>query len=220
MEAQCIDVEKIGEVVDLPEGHPRRRHAQTCARCRSLLETYLEFMKAEPEAGSGLERARGALDASIRKGAERWEPARTSSITRESWWRGFLKPAPLLAGVAVAAIATVIVVTTRGPEPEILRDDTVTAQPFSLNEAQVDASGAIHLSWTAMAGAEGYQVRLYGPDLSEVYRLAETRETSAVVARTALPADLPATLDLTWRVYALSQGDVIEVSAPGSIRAP
>jgi hypothetical protein len=27
-------------------------------------------------------------------------------------------------------------------------------------------------------------------------------------------------LDLTWRVYALSGGDVIEASAPGSIRTP
>lgn len=220
MEAQCIDVEKIGEVVDLPEDHPRRRHAQTCPRCRSLVESYLEFMKAEHVEGSRLEKARGALDARIRQNAERWEPTRTSALSRAPWWRGLLKPVPLLAGVAVAAIAAVIAVTSRGPEPEVLRDDASHAQPFSLNDAHVDASGAIHLSWSAMAGADGYQVRIYGPDLSEVYRLPETRETRAVVDRTALPDQLPATLDLTWRVYALSGGDEIEVSAPGSIRAP
>ena len=220
MEAQCIDVERIGEVVDLPEDHPRRRHAQTCPRCRSLVESYLAFMKAEHLEGSGLERARPVLDTRNREAADRWEPTRTSALSREPWWRGFLRPAPLLAGAAVAAIAAVIVVTSRGPEQEILRADAVDSQPFSLNEAQVDASGAIRLSWTAMSGADGYEVRIYGPDLSEVYRLPETRATTAIVDRTTLPADLPATLDLTWRVYALSGGDVIEVSAPGSIRAP
>ncbi len=219
MEAQCIDVEKIGEVVDLPEDHPRRRHAQTCPRCRSLVESYLEFMKAEHVEGSGLEKARGVLDARLRQNAERWEATRTSSLSREPWWRGFLKPAPLLAGMA-AAIAAVIVVTSRAPEREVLRDDATQSQPFALNDARVDASGAIHLSWTVMPGADGYQVRIYGPDLSEILRLPETRETSAVVDRTALPDHLPATLDLTWRVYALSGGDEIEVSAPGSIRAP
>jgi hypothetical protein len=219
VEAQCIDVEKIGEVIDLPEDHPRRRHAQTCPRCRSLVESYVEFMKAEHVEGSGLEKARGALDARIRQRAERWAPTQTSALSRAPWWRGLLKPAPLVAGLA-AAIAAVIVVTSRGPEQEVLRDDATQSQPFSLNDAHVDATGAIRLSWTAMAGADGYEVRIYGPDLSEVYRAPSTTETSAVIDRAALPANLPATLDLTWRVYALSGGDEIEVSAPGSIRAP
>jgi hypothetical protein len=43
-------------------------------------------------------------------------------------------------------------------------------------------------------------------------------ETNLVVEPSALPANLPPTLDLTWRVSALSQGDVIATSAPGSIR--
>jgi len=220
MEAHCIDVESIGEVVDLPEDHPRRRHASECPRCRSLVESYLEFVQAEPVAGSGVEGARAVLAARIREGAERLIPsqARTSSISKEPWWRGFLRPAPAFAVVALVAVAA-MVWTSRQPQESVLRDDAVDAQPFSLQPSRV-AGDAIHLSWTPMAGADGYQVRIYGPDLSEVYRHPETSETSAVVARSALPDGLPPTLDLTWRVYALSGGDVIETSAPGSIRTP
>lgn len=229
MEAHCIDVERIGEVAELPDHHPDRRHAETCPRCRSLVESYRAFMKAESAEGSGVEKARAVLDARIRKEAERWVPSatRASSMTgspvREPWWRGFLKPAPMLAGAAVIAIAAVFVWTSRAPEEGVLRDDGAQAQLFALQETQVDDQ-SIHLSWTAMAGADAYQVRLYGPDLNEVYRHPDLAGTSVVIARSALSEnladDLTPSLDLTWRVYALSGGDVIEVSEPGSIRAP
>lgn len=221
METQCIDVERIGEIVDLAADHPERLHAESCPRCRSLVESYLAFMKAEAVAGSGVEKSRTSLDARIREDAEKWTPAvtRSSSLAREPWWRGFWKPAPILAGVAVV-IAAVFVWTSRGPEEGVLRDDATDAPAFSLQPAQVGSDGTLRLSWTPMTGADGYQVRIYGPDLSEIHRTANIGETSAVIDRSALPADLPATLDLTWRVYALSQGDVVEVSAPGSIRVP
>lgn len=221
MEAQCIDVKRIGELIDLPADHPDRRHADVCPRCRSLLDSYLAFMQAEGVAGSGVERARKTLDLGIREGAEKWIPAQTrsSSLARAPWWRGLLKPAPLLAGAAVV-IASVFVWNSRGPEEGVLRDGAVESQPFSLLPAEVGSDGALSLSWTPMAGADRYQVRVYGPDLSEVYRHADVAETQTVISRSVLPTDLPPTLDLTWRVYALSEGDVVEVSAPGSIRAP
>ena len=125
----------------------------------------------------------------------------------------------MLAGAAVVAIAAVFVWTSRAPQEGVLRDDGSQSQPFSLQAAQVDGQ-SIHLSWTAMAGADAYQVRLYGPDLNEAYRHPDLAGTSVVIDRSVLSDDLPPNLDLTWRVYALSGGDVIEVSAPGSIRAP
>ena len=222
MEVQCIDVERIGEVVDLPAEDPRRRHADTCPRCHSLVATYLEFMKAEPVAGSGVEKVRAGLDAHIRAGAERFAPASTpaSPLSRAAWWRGLFKPAPMLAGAAAVMLAAVFLWNTNQPEQSVLRDDSARSQPFTLQAAQVDSDGTIRLSWTAMPGADAYHVRIYGPDLNEVYRHPDTAETSVTIARSALPAELPPSLDLTWRVYALSGGDVVETSAPGSIRAP
>jgi hypothetical protein len=69
-----------------------------------------------------------------------------------------------------------------------------------------------------MSGADQYQVRLYGPDFSEIFRSANTAATSMTIPPDRFAAKLPPTLDLTWRVFALSQGDVIATSAPGSIR--
>ncbi len=222
MEAHCIDVERIGEIVDLPANDPERRHAETCPRCRSLVESYLAFAKAEPVTGSGVEHACGVLDASIRKGAERWIPTetRTSSLSaRAPWWHGLLRPAPLVAAASIV-VASVFLFTSRTPDPGVLRDDAMESEPFSLLPSEVGEDGSISLSWTAMTGADAYEVRIYGPDLSEVYRHPAAAETSTVIARSLLPADLPPSLDLTWRVYALSGGDVIEISGPGSIRAP
>ncbi|HXV14972.1 MAG TPA: hypothetical protein VEC56_12270 [Candidatus Krumholzibacteria bacterium] len=180
-------------------------------------------MKSDAAAGSGVEKARPVLDARIREGAQRWIPAdaRASRLSsRAPWWRGFLKPAPMLAGAAAVVVAAVVLWNARGPEEAVLRDDAPVSSPaFSLAPARVE-DGSIRLSWTAMPGADAYEVRIYGPDLSEIYRHPATPETSAEVTRSALPADLPSTLDLTWRVYALSGGDVIEASAPGSIRTP
>jgi hypothetical protein len=218
VEAHCIDVEQIGEVAALPEDHPQRRHAQSCPRCRSLVASYQDFLRAEAVAGSGVEKARAVLDARIRADAQRWAGARAPASS-QSWWRGWLKPAPLLAVAAVAAIAAVMVWNARSPEESALRDGDTAAQPFSLQAPRVDAE-SIHLSWTPMPGADGYQVRIYGPDLSEVYRHPATSQTDIVVPRSALPAGLPPSLDLTWRVYALSGGDQVEASAPGSIRTP
>jgi hypothetical protein len=186
-----------------------------------LVESYLAFMQAEAVAGSGVEKARKSLDVRIREGTEKWIPAetRSSSLAGEPWWRGLLKPAPVLAGLAVV-VAAVFVWTSRGPEESVLRDDAPEAQAFSLQPAEVGSDGALHLAWTPMMAADSYQVRIYGPDLSEIYRTANVAETSAVIDRSALAADLPPALDLTWRVYALRQGDVVEISAPGSIRAP
>ena len=220
MEAHCIDVERIGDVVSLPEDHPQQRHAQTCPRCRSLVASYREFLKAEPVANSGIAEARAVLDERIRGDAERWAARAPASLqSREPWWRGWLKPAPLVAAAAVAAIVSVIAWNSRAPHESTLRDDDGNAAPFALHEARVDPE-SIHLSWTPLPGADGYEVRVYGPDLSEVYRHPATSQTDMTVPRSALPASLPPSLDLTWRVYALSGGDQIAASAPGSIRAP
>jgi len=221
VEAHCIDVERIGEIVDFPANHPERQHAETCPRCRSLVESYRAFMNAEAAPDSGLEKARGVLDARIRQDAERWTPStpRTSALSRASWWSGLFRPAPLMVATAVVAIAAVFVWTSRGPQDSTLRDDAAHETLLALQPSQVDGH-AILLSWAAMEGADAYQVRIYGPDLNEIYRHPDVAGTSVTVDRSELPGDLPPTLDLTWRVYALLGGDVIEVSEPGSIRAP
>ena len=215
MEARCIDSERIAAVLELPADHPERVHAETCPRCRSLVASYLAFVDAEPAAGSDLERVRGMLDAHIRAEAAGWQPAQASA--RSFSWQRFFRPAPMIAA-ALVVIAAGAFWMSRQPEQSSVRESTSTPQAFTLSPAQVAADGSVHLSWSAMTGADHYQVRIFGPDFAEIYRSANVSETTLIVERSALPANLPATLDLTWRVSALSQGDIIATSAPGSIR--
>jgi hypothetical protein len=217
MEAH-IDVERVADIAGLPADHPDRRHAENCPRCRSLLASYQLFVAAEPVAGDDSERAERVLEARIREGAERWIPAQAGkSALSRSPLRGLMRRPLFAVAAAVAVVAAAFLWTSRGPDAPVLREHTVR-EPIVLNPAVVDAGGTIHLSWSALPGADQYQVRIYGPDLGEIYRSEVTGETSLTIGRSALPAALPPTLDLTWRVHALAAGDVILMSPPGSVR--
>jgi hypothetical protein len=217
MEARCIDSERIAEVVNLPVDDPIRRHVDECPRCRNLLRSYLSFMDATPVEGFPIDAARrhldALIDAKVGAGAAPGPASRFSALLR-----GLARPVPLLAAVAaVTVVAVVVWQQSRGPEGVNLREEPA-ANHMTLAPAEVRADGSVHLSWDAVPGADSYQVRVYGPGLTEIYRSADVTDTSVVVDRSALPSDLPPTLDLMWRVYALQAGDVIQTSAPGSIR--
>jgi hypothetical protein len=217
VEAQCLEVDRIAAVLDLPPDHPERRHAESCPRCTALVDSYRAFVEAEPVEGSGLEQTRGDLDAHIRSQAERWMPD-TRVQSHSVWWRTLLRPAPILAaGVVLVAAAWWF---ARAPEESVTRGDVPAEQSIVLHEAQANADGSIVLSWDAVTGADRYRVRIYGPDFHEVYQSADVTATSLTIARDALPAELPRPADLTWEVQARFGTDVIGVSTPGSIRLP
>ncbi len=219
MEARCVDIEQMGEVVDLPAGHPLRRHVEDCPRCRNVLRSYQKFVAAEPVEGFSIDAARRKLDALIdTKVGERPVASRPSSNGFSlDWLRGFWRPVPLVAVAAVAVVAaTLLWQQSRESDGILLRDESVTQS--ALPPADVRADGSIRLKWAAVPGADAYQIRIYGPSFTEIYRHREVTETSAIIERSSLPADLPPTLDLMWRVYALQAGDIIATSEPGSIR--
>jgi hypothetical protein len=219
LETPCIDSEGIADVVELPADHPTRRHVEDCPRCRNLLRSYQKFVSAEPVAGAGIADAHHTLDALIAsKVGKRSAVTRPSSMRLAGVFRGFLRPAPLVAAAAVCALVTVVVwQQSRGPESLRLRSQP-TSQTSGLPPADVRPDGSIHLSWAAVPGADAYQVRIYGPNFTEIYRHPSVAETSVVIDRSSLPSDLPPQLDVLWRVYALQTGDVIGTSEPGSIR--
>jgi len=216
MEMKCIDIERIAEVTELSADDPVRQHVESCPRCRNLLRSYLSFAGAAPVEGFAIESARRQLDAFI--DATVGAGATPGPSRFSLFMRGLMRPAPLLTAAAVAVIAAAVIwQQSRGPEGVKLREDPV-ASHMTLAPAEVRADGSIRLSWDAVPNADAYQVRVYGPGLTEIYRCPDTAETAVVIDRSALPSDLPPTLDLMWRVYALQSGDVIQTSAPGSIR--
>lgn len=219
MEERCLDIERIDEVVHLPADHPVRRHVEGCPRCRNLLRSYEKFLRAEPVAGFNVESARRTLDALIasKVGEQRPAASQRSSTSYSDLVRGFLRPAPLIAAVAVVIlVAAVVWRHTSERDGILLRDEA--SRSAALPPAEVRPDGSIHLSWPAVQGADTYQVRIYGPNLTEIYRHPDVSETSVVIDRSSLPSDLPPALDLMWRVYAIQSGDVIEASEPGSLR--
>jgi hypothetical protein len=221
VEEHCIDIERIEEVLALPADHPERRHVDTCPRCTSLAASYRSFVEAQPDEDAGLDQARVVLDTRIRDDARRWSPpqAARSPLSRASMWDVFRRPAFVVAFVS-AVIAAVAVFTLRSPERETFRGSRTQATGFVLHPADIAADGTIHLSWEPVTGANEYQVRIYGPDMSEIYHSSPAAETSLTLSRSVLPGDLPASLNLTWQVDALTQGDVVGSSAPGSIQTP
>ena len=111
MEARCVDIEHMGEVVELPADHPLRRHVEDCPRCRNVLRSYQKFVAAEPVTGFAIDAARRKLDALIDTKVGERRPAaspQTSNGFSLDWLRGFLRPAPLVAVAAVAIVAATL----------------------------------------------------------------------------------------------------------------
>ena len=220
MEARCVDIERMGEVVDLPADHPLRQHVDACPRCRNVLRAYQKFVDAEPVEGYSIEAARRKLDALIdtKVGERRPSVSRQSSEGFSGLLRAFMRPAPLVAAAAVAiVIAALVWQQSRESDGILLRDESASSSS-ALPSAEIRPDGSIRLTWAAVPGADAYQIRIYGPSFTEIYRHPNVLEPSAVIARSSLPADLPPQLDLMWRVFALQAGDVIGTSEPGSIR--
>ncbi|MDH4036171.1 MAG: hypothetical protein OEX18_12960 [Candidatus Krumholzibacteria bacterium] len=224
MEMKCVDVEHIGNVLEYPEDHPVRRHVADCPRCRTLAENFRAFMRAETTADAGLDRARVELDGAIARLAGRALPAASPAergVKRMSWVRGLLRPMPALAAVAVVvAVAAVVLTRDRGFETPVLRTQDGAGTAWLLHEPALRRDGAIVLSWEAVAGADAYQVGVFGVVLESLATLGPVLETSVVLDRSALPADLPDNADLTWRVIALRAGAQVAVSEPRSVRMP
>ncbi|HEX5130940.1 MAG TPA: hypothetical protein VFX92_00485 [Candidatus Krumholzibacteria bacterium] len=220
MHEHCIAAEQIGELAALAPDHPLRVHAGACPRCRSLLLEYHAFVAADPSPEAALDDARDPLDAAIYEGARRLAPAgiRRLRRARMPWWRGLPRPAQLVAAAMLVVVAAVVWMN-RNPDAPVLRSGGGPgANAFSIQPAIVTADGAIHFSWDAVDGADGYELLLYGPDLSEVYRHPAVTACSVVVDRAELGDRVATDAELTWRVRALTGGDLLQISTPGSVR--
>jgi hypothetical protein len=225
MDTKCVDVEHIGNVIEYPDDHPVRLHVATCPRCRTLVENYRAFMRAETTADAGLDRARVELDAAIGGLGRRALPGSTRvdpGVKRMSWVRGLLRPMPAMAA-AVVIVAVAAVVFTRGDravETPVLRAEGGADSAWRTNEPALRRDGSIVLSWAPVPGADSYRVRVYDDALETLATLGPTTEVSLVLDRASLPAGLADNADLTWRVIALRAGAEAAVSDPRSVRLP
>ena len=213
MSPNCIEVERIADVEALASDHPTRRHVEECPRCRSLWLSYQTFMATGPVDGARPDAARLALAEFIRRRATgTLSVERPSRFTLKNLWAGW-RPIPLVAAAMIVAVVAVTLFRGGGrDETPVLRGDSGVT--LTLTDPARLADGSVQFSWSAVAEANSYEVRVYGPDLAELAR-CPAAGTSLVVEAGVLPAG-----DLTWRVVALRDGDVVETSAPASLTLP
>jgi hypothetical protein len=227
-DSRCIPIEELARVRDLPETAAERTHAESCPRCRAALLALTEFERGDdalpPESGAPAANAR--LDAVIETlTTPDPEPAARGPVPRRSepgWLaRLFAPPAMRFATgfAAVAIVATAVWWSGRGPA-----DSADSGERMVRGESQAtDAAGlravpgGWELTWTAVAGAESYDVVLLDPELREVARISGLRETRLLLSRAALPAGVTVGVPLLVEIDARSGPGVFQVSVPAAI---
>jgi len=222
MKSDCIDIERIGEILALSENTPERQHVETCPRCSVLAASYHAFLQGTDVTGADTDDADRRLSQWRQQHIETPPPTRRDTELGGifSTIFGGLSRRPALAMAAIVVIAAVVVWTNmdRTAEPVLRGNDTPAVQALALNAPVVRADGDVVLSWAPHEGAESYDVRFYAEDLFEIARFSTTTHTF-VLSPGQLPGDLAGSA-LLWRVVVLQNGDEIEASAPGTIQAP
>ncbi len=230
MKEHCIEAEDLERVMGLGAEDPRRKHLDDCPRCRALMAAYSDFLKpARALPGADLQDADARLKSSFDREIAR-EGRASRPATRRMRWS---PPRPFgptalwpvwAAAAAVIVVGVLYVVHQVGPGPDrlVLRG---APQGSSRPAALVlyppkSVAGGLELRWRSAPGADTYQVRLFGSDLSERARLGPFADTAVVLRPAELASGIaPGTL-LLWRVVALHAGDEIATSPVGQLRAP
>ena len=234
MVQDCIDIEKIADILELPEDDPRHIHLEECPRCSSALLAYRAFLKAEAVPGADPSDAEARLSEFIQSKIDNASSVETvdedilrAPVTVESPERpGFLasivralffRPAWIMAALVLTAAGLLLwqpwiedKPVLRGTSPAV-----ETGSSLDLATPQLQDDGSLRLAWSPMAGADSYQVYIYDQDLTELIRLAPVSEPTIDLRRSMLPSG--ASESLLWRVIALDGGDRIAVSPPASL---
>jgi hypothetical protein len=208
---ECIPVEQLGALKQLPADDPRRRHAASCPRCSSLLFAYQEFIGAGVVEEANPTAADLHLARFIETHVESAPPERVSGAPRPGRGRWFDFTFMRVA-VAAAAVVLVAVVFVRWQpwesKPIVYRGES--AAQFTGLGAKAAADGVVDLRWDAVKGADAYRVTVLARDLSEITRLAPASGLAARFDARSSTSPAP----YYWQVTALSEGAEILTSDP------
>ncbi|MBM4130118.1 hypothetical protein FJ250_03690 [bacterium] len=213
--SDCVPVAELAALAGLPESDARRRHVEACARCRAAWLEYRDFMDGD----GALRSAAGPIDHAARAALDRAIATACAPPRRRAF-----ASLRLVTPVAAAAVLAVVLLASReepGPSPNaapVLRGDA-EAGSLLLHAARSLPDGAVELRWNSLAGATAYRVRFQGTDGARLGESSSRTDTTFVLRPEALPAWLPASGTVAWRVVASREtGDV--VSAPGLVTVP
>jgi len=227
---ECYSPEILAELADAPLDDPRRAHLESCPRCRAQLAAYRKFMQpGELPAGAKLPDAEARLDTAL--SAEIFPAEAGSEVVTESaearapgglighWFSDPSRRLLSLAAVLVVAMG-IVVLTDVGDSPRrapVLREDSDPITDSFTARATTLADGRLQISWSGVAGADGYQIGIFGTDLAEMTRFDAGTDVEMVLDLADLLAGEETVI---WQVIALRGGDEIARSDPLYLSGP
>jgi len=242
MTAPCHGPAELEILAALPKGDPRREHLDECPRCQALLMTYSEFLhdRSAPE-GSDLADAEVRLAHSFAKEqelrraspphdrvgvAKRPPPARPRSFR----WLPISWPRPAFALAVAVMVAGLVYLgrewkhgdhgtdALRGESPSPRAGTPGPSRESTwLLSAERDPAGHPVLRWRSQPGADGYEIRLFGADLTDFARIGPQADTVLVLGPWVLPPSTPSTGEIGWQVIAQQHGRMVATSPPATV---
>lgn len=231
----CFSIERLGELIDLPEEDPRRRHLGECPRCRALFAAYAEFRDPgtdfpADDVADAEKRMREALRRAIEGPVEAGKgPARTPFPGRKERPRlvRFLRPAALIAAGLLIVVVGYRVVEQRGADdgPLVLRGareeaEAPVASGIELEQPVTLPDRGVELRWVSHEETGAYRVHLYTAGIEEITPARDVTEARLVVRPGEIARGLAPGTVLLWRVAALREGDEVALSPLGSFQVP
>jgi hypothetical protein len=230
MSERPFSPEEFVRLLSLPEDHPERRHAEASGRLDAWRQMLREF--EDPPASNATAAELTSADAALDRGMAAVLAARPGArgdsrapgsggpglLARlaATLFQPALRPAFALAAIIVVASTSWWMVTDRSTHA--VRG--VGNESRILVATRTVADGALELSWTPVAGADGYRVRFFGQSLREIARLDDVPRPTLKLERSSLPTGLPAGEEVLVEVAAVRRGDVIAASSPRAVRLP
>lgn len=224
MTSECIDVERIADVLELSEQDPLRHHVDQCPRCSSLLATYRVFIKAEATAGADTSDAEARLMDYLqaRIGAVAPAPPAPDTTPDDGGFFARLKGAVVLRPAWVAAALVVIAAAVMWWRPWVAEQPALRSKAESplleILAPETLSNGSVRIDWHVYEGADKYEIVLYNNNLEEIARFEAGPATFYDMSREELPPGAPAVV--ICRVAAFKDGDEVAQTAPVALEFP
>jgi hypothetical protein len=195
--AGCLPLERFTEPLTSPE----QQHIAACARCRTELTLFTEFMESQPAPGEGA--AVQWIGQELRRRQSASSERRAPAAVR-SWWAGLFRHRLAVAASAVALVAAVALFIPRS-EPDLRGPGP---RPGDYRSREFKAIGPLGdkkvapttFEWESVPGVVKYDVTLLEVDGTVVW------ETSVGGTTVALPQPVQALIvpgkTLRWKVVA------------------
>jgi hypothetical protein len=120
--------------------------------------------------------------------------------------------------VAIASVAGWWTLSQREPSALLRGVDSAAGVPRIAEP--VASAGTLALSWNAVAGADGYRLVFYSPEMGELARIDALAEPRVTLRAAALPAGLASGARVEVEVVALTHGDPLSRSQVVPVTLP